>query len=76
MSDSLQQIIAISLNNPKHQQLDQHTLLKQVLIVNEQFALLRASQVWQASQKLSLENQVSEEIVWCKSVNITKFSTN
>ena len=32
-SDCLQQIIALSPNNPKHQQLDLHALIKQVLIV-------------------------------------------
>ena len=31
-SDCLQQIIAISPNNPKYQQLDLHALIKQVLI--------------------------------------------
>ena len=34
----LQQIIAISPNNPKQQQLDLHVLIKQVWIVNKQLA--------------------------------------
>ena len=35
-------------------------------IVNKQFALLQASQVEQAAQKLQFENQVSEEIFLVK----------
>ena len=50
--------VASTPSNPIQQQLDQHALMKQVSILNEQLALLRANQVSnpQATQTLPLEN--------------------